>query len=115
MDMEKVSSTEREQDWIQKYRAALDLPSGTESLVKAVCAPFRRVAGILRFGMHSILKKRAGTPQSAGVSKQPAEEGLVQTPTMPDRKPQSAQSNVVNQSAARKHPSRQRRSGEKAS
>ena len=114
MDTERVGSTEKEQDWIQKYRAALDVTSATESRMKSMCATFGKVAGILSYAMRSILKKRAGTPPSARASKPPNKAGLVQAPTFPDRKLHSVQT-VVKQSAARKHPSLRRQRGEKAS
>jgi hypothetical protein len=115
METERFGSTEKEQDWIQKYRAALDVTSRTESRMKAVHSTFSKVAGIISFGMRSILKKRARTPPNAAVSKQPAKPGRVPTPTMPDQRVHSVQSSVVKESAARKHPSLQRRSQGKAS
>jgi hypothetical protein len=114
MDTERVGSTENEQDWIQKYRDTLNVTSGTESRIKAVSATFSKVAGILGFTIRSILKKRVSTPPNAAVSKQPTKAGLVQTPTMPDRRLHSVQNIVVKQNA-RKRRSLQRRSEEKAS
>jgi hypothetical protein len=85
MGPETIGSTEEEQDWIQKYRTALEARSRTESRRKAVCATFSKVAGILSFGMRSILKKRASTSPNAVVSKQLTKAGLVPTPTILDR------------------------------
>jgi hypothetical protein len=115
MDTDTVSTAEKDQEWIQKYRAALDLPSGTESRMKSVYATFRKVAGILSVGMRSILKRRAIVPSNAAVSKQPTKAEVVQTPTMPDRRLRGVHRTVAKQSAARKRRSPRRQSGEKAS
>ena len=115
MDTETISSTSNEQDWIQKYRAALDMPSGSESRMKALRATFSKVAAILSSGIRSILKTQAIAPPVSPVPKQPTEAGLVQTPMIPDLKPRGVHRTAVKQSAARKRPSPQRRRRDKAS
>jgi hypothetical protein len=115
VDTDRIGSTEKEQDWIQKYRAALDVESGKESLIKAVSATFTKIVGILSFGMRFILRKRAGAPPNATGSKQSTKAALAQTPTMPDRRRNRVQRTVVKQSDAGKHPSLQRRSEKKVS
>jgi hypothetical protein len=112
METENVGSFEHEQEWIQKYRAALDVASGTESRMKAVHAVFKKVARIISLGMRSILEKRA-TPAKAAVCKQSAKVEIVPT-TMLARK-RKVQSAVVKQRPARSQPSLQRRSRGKAS
>jgi hypothetical protein len=115
MDAETISSTNNEQDWIQKYRAALDMPSGSESRMKALRATFSKVAGILSSGIRSILKTQAIAPPVSPAPKQPTKAGLVQTPTMADLKPRVVHRTAVKQSTARKRPSPQRRRRDKAS
>jgi hypothetical protein len=62
MDTETIGSTEKEQEWIRKYRAALDVGSRKGSNLKAVGATFGKVAKILILAIRSVLTKRAGTP-----------------------------------------------------
>jgi hypothetical protein len=97
MDTETVGSTEKEQEWIRKYRAALDLPS-RKSRLKAVGATFGKVAKNLILGIRSVLPKRASTPVPV-VSAQATKMILVPTSTMSDRGAQGRQSIVVKSGA----------------
>jgi hypothetical protein len=114
MDTETIGSAEKEQEWIRKYRAALDVPSRKGSRLKAVRATFGKVARILIRAMRSLLMKRTSTP-TAAASAQATKVLLVSSPTKPDRRPHGVQSPVVNSVVARKHPSPRCRSTEKAS
>jgi hypothetical protein len=94
MDTETIGSTEKEQEWIRKYRAALDLPSRKGSKLKAVGATFGKVAKILNLALRSVLTKRAGTPTPVA-SAQATKMVLVPTSTTPDRRLQGRHSPVV--------------------
>jgi hypothetical protein len=94
MDTETIGSTETEQEWIRKYRAALDVASRKGSNLKAVGATFGKVAKILTLAARSVLTKRASTPIPA-VAAQAAKMVLLPTSTTPDRRLQGRQSPVV--------------------
>ena len=94
MDTETIGSIEKEQEWIRKYRAALDVPSRKGSKLKAVGATFGKVAKILNLALRSVLTKRASTPIPAA-SAQATKMILVPTSTTPDRRLQDRQSPVV--------------------
>jgi hypothetical protein len=93
MDTETIGSIEKEQEWIRKYRAALDVPSRKGSKLKAVGATFGKVAKILNLALRSVLTKRASTP--IPVASAQATKVLVPTSTTPDRRLQDRQSPVV--------------------
>jgi hypothetical protein len=94
MDTETIGSIEKEQEWIRKYRAALDVPSRKGSKLKAVGATFGKVARILILALRSALTKRAST-QIPVASSQATKIVLVPTSTMPVRRLQDRQSPVV--------------------
>jgi hypothetical protein len=94
MDTETIGSSEQEQEWIRKYRAALDVPSRKGWSLKAVGATFGKVAKILILALRSALTKRASTP--IPVASAPATKMvLVPTSTTPDQRLQDRQSPVV--------------------
>jgi hypothetical protein len=93
MDTETIGSTEKEQEWIRKYRAALDLPS-RKSRLKAVGATFGKLAKVLVLAIRSVLAKRASTPVPV-VSAQATKMILVPISTMSDQSVQGSQSLVV--------------------
>ena len=102
MDTETIGSTEKEQEWIRKYRAALDVASRKGSNLKAVGATFGKVAKILSLALHSVLTKRTGTPIPVA-SAHATKMVLVPTSTTPDRRLQDRQSapeNIVHLDAA---------------
>ncbi len=92
MDTETIGSTEKEQEWIRKYRAALDVASRKGSNLKAVRATFGKVAKILILAIRSVLTKRASTPIPAAAQ---ATKMVVPTSTTPDRRLQGRPSPVV--------------------
>jgi hypothetical protein len=94
MEMETIGSTKKEQEWIRKYRAALDVPSRKGSRLKAVGATFGKVAKILILALRSALTKRASTPIPVA-SAQATKMVLVPTSTTPDRRLQNRQSPLV--------------------
>jgi hypothetical protein len=94
MDTETIGSTEKEQEWIRKYRTAHDVASRKGSNLKAVGATFGKVAKILILAVRSVLTKRASTPIPA-VAAPTAEMVLLPTSTTPDRRLQGRQSPVV--------------------
>ena len=94
MDTETIGSIDKEQEWIRKYRAALDVPSRKGSKLKAVGATFGKVAKILNLALRSVLTKRASTPIPAA-SAQASKMVLVPTSTTRDRRLQDRQSPVV--------------------
>jgi hypothetical protein len=112
---ERIGSTTKEEDWIRKYRAALEMQSPKQSLVKAVVATFSEVAEILRFGMRSMLTIRTRISPNPAASKPPTKVESVRALTMPDRRLRRVESTVTKQLVARKRTSRQRGSGAKAS
>jgi|SRR5579863_466004 len=93
MDTETIGSSETEQEWIRKYRAALDLPS-RKSRLKAVGATFDRLAKILILGIRSALTKQAGTLVPVATA-QATKMMLVPASTMPDQAVRGSQSLVV--------------------
>ena len=102
MDSETICSSQQEQEWIRKYRAALDVPSRKRSKLKAVAATFGKVAKILNLALRSVLTKRASTPIPVA-SAQASKMVLVPTSTTPDRRLQDRQSapeNIVHLDAA---------------
>jgi hypothetical protein len=92
MDTETIGSTETEQEWIRKYRAALDVASRKGSNLKAVRASFGKVAKILILAIRSVLTKRASPPIPAAAQ---ATKMVVPTSTTPDRRLQGRPSPVV--------------------
>ncbi|HSY98036.1 MAG TPA: hypothetical protein VK788_00955 [Terriglobales bacterium] len=94
MDSETICSSQQEQEWIRKYRAALDVPSRKRSKLKAVAATFGKVAKILNLALRSVLTKRASTPIPVA-SAQATKMVLVPTSTTRDRRLQDRQSPVV--------------------
>jgi hypothetical protein len=94
MDTETIGSTEQEQEWIRKYRAALDVASRKGSSLKAVGVTFGKVAKILILAIRSVLTKRASTPIPAGAA-QATKMVPLPTSTTPDRRLQGGQSLVV--------------------
>lgn len=94
MDTEMIGSIEKEQEWIRKYRAALDVPSRKGSKLKAVGATFGKVAKILVLALRSALPKRASTPILV-LSAQATKMVLVPTSTTPDQSLQGRQSPIV--------------------
>jgi hypothetical protein len=114
MAKERIDATQKEQDWIEKYRAALDARLNRKSRMKSMCATFGKVAGILSSAMRSILAKRPVTSPNEAGSKQPTTAGLVPTPIVPDQR-LSAQMPVVEQGAPREQSSPQHQSEAKAS
>jgi len=94
MDTETIGSIDKEQEWIRKYRAALDVPSRKGSKLKAVGATFGKVAKILNLALRSVLTKRASTPIPVA-SAQETKMVLVPTSTTPDRRLQGRQNPVV--------------------
>jgi hypothetical protein len=94
MDTETIGSIDKEQEWIRKYRASLDVPSRKGSKLKAVGATFGKVAKILNLALRSVLTKRASTPIPVA-SAQATKMILVPTSTTPDRRLQDRQSPVV--------------------
>lgn len=87
-------NAEKEQEWIRKYRAALDTPSRKTSKLKALGASFGKVTKILAFRIRSVLTKRANTPNPA-TSAQATKVILLPSSTMPDRAVEGTQSLVV--------------------
>lgn len=102
MDSETICSSQQEQEWIRKYRAALDVPSRKRSKLKAVAATFGNVAKILNLALRSVLTKRASTPIPVA-SAQATKIVLVPTSTTRDRRLQDRQSPVVKSAAPGKH------------
>jgi len=94
MDSETIGSSQQEQEWIRKYRAALDVPSRNGSKLKAVSATFGKVAKILILALRSVLTKRASTPIPVA-SAQATKMVLVPTSMTPDRRLQDRQSPIV--------------------
>jgi hypothetical protein len=94
MDTETIGSIEKEQEWIRKYRAALDVPSRKGSKLKAVGGTFGKVAKFVILALRSVLTKRASTPIPVA-SAQTTKMALVSTSTTPDRRPQDRQSPIV--------------------
>jgi len=94
MDTETIGSIDKEQEWIRKYRAALDVPARKGSMLKAVGATFGKVAKILNLALRSVLTKRASTPIPVA-SAQETKMVLVPTSTTPDRRLQGRQNPVV--------------------
>jgi hypothetical protein len=88
--MDKTIDSEKEQEWILKYRAALDAPSQKKSNLKALGATFVKVSKTLTVGIRSVLTKRASTP-SPEVSTEATKLILVPTLTMPDQGVQGGQ------------------------
>ena len=93
MDTETIGSIDKEQEWIRKYRASLDVPSRKGSKLKAVGATFGKVAKILNLALRSVLTKRASPPIPAAA--QATKMILVPTSTTPDRRLPDRQSPVV--------------------
>ena len=112
MDAKRICSSEKEQDWIQKYRAALDISSADESRPNAIRTAFSKAAATLRFGIGSLLQKAVSALRKPVVRMQPTKAEGVPTPTMSELRPLSVRSSVV---AAAKHPSPRGLSTEKAS
>ena len=113
MNIERISSTEKEQEWIQKYRAALDISSGDESRTNPVSAAVRRVAETLRVSMQTVLKKPVASLLKASLFRQRAKAELAATPTMVALRPRSVHDAI--DAALRRPPSPQHLSEEKAS
>jgi hypothetical protein len=94
MDTETIGSIEKEQEWIRKYRAALDVPSRKGSKLKAVGATFGKVAKILNLALRTVLTKRASTPIPVA-SALANTMVLVPTSTTPDQRLHGRQSPAV--------------------
>jgi hypothetical protein len=93
MDTETIGSIEQEQEWIRKYRAALDVPSRKGSNLKAAGAIFGKVKKILILALRSVLTKPA-RPIPV-VSAHATKTVLIPTSTTPHQTLQGRQSPVV--------------------
>lgn len=113
MDLSRNESTEKEQDWIQKYRAALNEAPATGSRAAAMRSLCSKVAERLMLTVRSIL--RTGNRAIPAVSKLPRGVRLMQPQTATTRKPQSIKDPDLKPTAVKKRPAPQRRRKEQAS
>jgi len=94
MDTKKTCSSEKEQDWIQKYRAALDMSSADEFRPSAMNTAFSKAVATLRVGLRFILRKPVWTMLKAAVFKRLAKTELVRKPTMSAVEPRKLDNTV---------------------
>jgi len=81
MDKPEIS-LEKEQDWIRKYRAALDAPAGTESRLQGFSGLLGKAVGMLRAGLDAI-RRTASAAKAAATAPAPGEDAETQAMSAP--------------------------------